>query len=316
MKTRFLHCLIFISGIIIFSGCLKNDDEELQNAEKTKLDRYIKAHNYFTLTKSGLYYRETKKGTGATPTDSDFVLINTSWYLLDSTLVGTNDTVLAKSKGIYPFVSYKGPVKLYLPYCSVAGLTEGIKMMHVGGKAQLVVPSSLAYDGYQTSTIPKYSTLLINVELLRTFSNPVTDDNNFINYYLEDTLQLQPSDKSDGIYLKIDSAGSGDSIVSGDTVALQYKARALDTIFTIGSNKFLETTYVVDQDSIIHGLRAAIGKLRKGAVARAIIPYDMAWGAGGYSGRYPGVIDIPPFTSFYYQLIIVDVKPTKISIKK
>ncbi len=307
MKTKILLGIISFYGIFLLPGCSINDSEDLQNEEQENLSQYIKSHNITVApTADGLYYIETKTGTGISPVDTDYVLINTTWYLINGNVVQTNDTALASRNGITPFISYKGPVKLYLGY-TLPGLQEGICKMKEGGKARLIVPSKLAYDGYGfTNNIPAYSTLIIDVELVRVIKDPVADDLVFIKRYL-DTLQLNQNNLSDGIYMKIDTVGTGDMPATYDTVIFQYKVKALDTIFSLGTQKFLSSKYTMGVDSIIPGLKIAFSKLNKGSEARIIVPYNMAWGSSGYS-KYFDVIDVPPYTSVYYQVIINDIR--------
>ena len=312
MKTKILSGIVIGSlGIIMMQGCLKNENEELQNQEQARLKTYISSKSITVApTSDGLYYISLIEGTGISPSDSDFVLINVSWYRLDeyadNVLVGTNDTTLARKRNIYPFVSYKGPIKLYMPSSATKGLFEGLKMMKAGGSAKLIVPSSLAYDGYESTNIPKYTTLIMFVDLLKVIKDPIAEDKALIIQYL-DTLQLNENDLADGIYMKVDSAGTGDVPSSGDTVTVQYREKSLDTTFSFGNFKYLTSQYIVDKDSIIAGMGVAIRKLKKGSEARIIVPYNMAWGKNGYSGKIPGVMDVPPYTSFYYQIIIKDI---------
>ena len=48
----------------------------------------------------------------------------------------------------------------------IQGWDEGIAMMNVGGKAKLIIPSSIAYGDRDMGTIKPYSTLVFDVELL------------------------------------------------------------------------------------------------------------------------------------------------------
>jgi FKBP-type peptidyl-prolyl cis-trans isomerase len=311
MKTKILLFTTILSGLLLFSCKINNDDEDLQNQEKANLKKYIAAnHITATPTADGLYYLELKQGKGATPVDTDLVLINTTWYIINSdgntTLVGTNDTSLAIKNNLLPFVSYKGPLKLFLSNFGIKGLSEGLAMMKEGGLVNLIVPSNLAYGGYGFYDIPPYSSLVINVELVKVINDPVADDKHFVDQYL-DTLQLKESDLTNGIYLKVDKEGTGDSIESYDIVSFQFKDKAMDTAFSIGSSKFINFKYSVDHDTIFRGLRVAIGMLKKGAEARLILPYNMVKGAGGFV-RYPWIVDIPPYTSLFYQLVITDVE--------
>ena len=239
MKTKNLLFTFILSELLLFSCKIKNDNEDMQNQEKANLKKYIAAnHITATPTADGLYYLELTQGKGTTPVDTDFVLINTTWYIINSdgntTLVGTNDTSLAIKKNILPFVSYKGPLKLYLSNIVVKGLSEALTMMKEGGLAKLIVPSNLAYNGYGFYDIPPYSSLIINVELVKVIKDPIADDKHFVDQYL-DTLQLKESDLTNGIYLKVDKEGTGDSIESYDIVSFQFKDKALDTAFSIGS---------------------------------------------------------------------------------
>ena len=48
----------------------------------------------------------------------------------------------------------------------IKGWDEGIGMMNVGGKATLVIPSTIAYGDRDMGKIPPFSTLVFDVELL------------------------------------------------------------------------------------------------------------------------------------------------------
>ncbi|MCK5220950.1 MAG: FKBP-type peptidyl-prolyl cis-trans isomerase [Candidatus Aminicenantes bacterium] len=61
--------------------------------------------------------------------------------------------------GIFSFILGRGEV--------IPGFDQGIAFMKEGGKAQLIIPSNLAYGSTGQNTIPPYTTLLFNVEILK-----------------------------------------------------------------------------------------------------------------------------------------------------
>jgi FKBP-type peptidyl-prolyl cis-trans isomerase len=54
----------------------------------------------------------------------------------------------------------------------IAGFDEGITYMKAGGKAKFLVPSSLGYGPSGYYTIPGYTALLYEVELVKVSKGP------------------------------------------------------------------------------------------------------------------------------------------------
>ncbi len=103
---------------------------------------------------SGLYYIETKEGKGSTPLSGQTVSVHYKGMFLDGTVF---DSSLDRGQPI-EFPLGQGQV--------IKGWDEGIGMMRKGGKATLVIPSDIAYGPQGRSSIPPYSTLVFEVELL------------------------------------------------------------------------------------------------------------------------------------------------------
>jgi FKBP-type peptidyl-prolyl cis-trans isomerase FkpA len=103
-------------------------------------------------TASGLVYRELKPGTGASPKATDTVKVHYRGTLTDGK----------------EFDSSYGGQPLEFPLNRVIrAWTEGVQMMKVGGKAQLVCPANLAYgERGAPPDIPGGATLVFEVELL------------------------------------------------------------------------------------------------------------------------------------------------------
>jgi len=104
-------------------------------------------------TDSGLVYKELTAGTGDSPAATDRVKVHYRGTLTDGTEFDS---------------SYKRDAPATFPLNGVIKCwTEGVAKMKVGGKAQLVCPSDIAYgDAGRPPTIPPGATLVFEVELL------------------------------------------------------------------------------------------------------------------------------------------------------
>jgi FKBP-type peptidyl-prolyl cis-trans isomerase FkpA len=102
---------------------------------------------------SGLIFRETQAGTGASPQPADTVKVNYRGTLVDGTEFDSSS-------------KHDGPASFQLNHV-IPCWTEGVGKMKVGGKATLVCPSSIAYgDSGRPPTIPGGATLIFDIELL------------------------------------------------------------------------------------------------------------------------------------------------------
>ncbi len=103
-------------------------------------------------TPSGMIYRELTPGTGATPKPTDTVKVN-----YRGTLVNGTEFDSSYSRHEPAQFPVTGVIKCW---------TEGLQKMKVGGKAQLVCPSNLAYGDQGRPGIPGGAALIFDLELL------------------------------------------------------------------------------------------------------------------------------------------------------
>ena len=134
-----------------------------QEIEKTKASAEKKKAEAF-LTKmggekgaikseSGLVMFHTKEGSGASPAPTDTVSVHYKGTLTDGTEFDSS-----YKRGTPTEFPLNGVIKCW---------TEGVGKMKVGGKANLVCPSSIAYgDSGAGGQIPGGATLVFEVELL------------------------------------------------------------------------------------------------------------------------------------------------------
>lgn len=103
-------------------------------------------------TESGLIYTVIKPGTGASPTATDTVRVHYHGTLRDGTVFDSS-------------VERKEPAEFPLNRV-IPCWTEGVALMKVGGKSQLVCPSAIAYGDRSTGRIPGGAALSFEVELI------------------------------------------------------------------------------------------------------------------------------------------------------
>jgi len=106
-------------------------------------------------TASGLEYIEVEAGTGAQAEAGKDVDVHYTGKLEDGTVFDSSDT-----RGV--------PISFKLGIGQVIkGWDEGIALMKVGGKAQLIIPPDLAYgENGAGKVIPPNATLVFDVELV------------------------------------------------------------------------------------------------------------------------------------------------------
>jgi FKBP-type peptidyl-prolyl cis-trans isomerase FkpA len=104
-------------------------------------------------TPSGLVYKVLQTGMGASPKASDIVKVNYRGTLTDGTEFDSS------YKRNMPYVT---PLNQVIPCW-----TEGVQLMRVGGKSQLVCPADIAYgERGSPPVIPPNAVLVFQIELL------------------------------------------------------------------------------------------------------------------------------------------------------
>lgn len=125
-------------------GQTKQEGEEFLAANATK-DGVI-------VTESGLQYEVIKMGKGPKPSATDRVRVHYHGTLIDGTVFDSS-------------VERGEPITFGLNQV-IAGWTEGVQLMPVGSKFRFYIPQELGYGAREAGSIPPYSTLIFEVELL------------------------------------------------------------------------------------------------------------------------------------------------------
>ena len=125
-------------------GNVKEDGEKFLTANALK-DSVI-------VTESGLQYKIIKLGKGKKPAATDKVKVHYHGTLIDGTVFDSS-------------VQRGEPITFGLNQV-IKGWTEGLQLMPVGSKFVFYIPQELGYGAQQAGSIPPYSTLIFEVELL------------------------------------------------------------------------------------------------------------------------------------------------------
>ena len=117
-----------------------------------------KAKEGVVTTESGLQYKVITEGKGAIPQSTDKVKVHYKGTLIDGTEFDSSYSRKDKDGNPQPSTFRANQV--------IKGWTEALTSMPVGSKWELYIPQDLAYGSQDTGTIPPFSTLIFEVELL------------------------------------------------------------------------------------------------------------------------------------------------------
>ena len=127
-------------GVILFASC--TTDEQRFNNEIAEIEDYISSTGLdFIATGTGLYYHITQEGNVNRIPDS------------------SNEVSFIFSAGW--FASMHMP----LPQL-VTGFQQGLQVLGEGGRGVIVFPSELGYGKQGAGTVPSYSPIAFQVELV------------------------------------------------------------------------------------------------------------------------------------------------------
>ena len=137
---------------------LKAENEKAMHALKADSEKaffdYLKANNITDYTASGLFFNKSVTTEGAQPQEGQIARIKFAASYLNGTPLGDSEQL----GDHYDVVIGEGKV--------LKGLEEAVTMMRVGEKARFVLPYTLAYGTNAFGSIPAYSNLVFDVELL------------------------------------------------------------------------------------------------------------------------------------------------------
>lgn len=155
MKKLLTFIVLFIGAASLLS--CSNDDDDYQKtldegraflAENAKREGVV-------VTPSGLQYEVLREGDGKSPKATDIVKCHYEGRLINGKVFDS---------------SYdRGTPAQFALNQVIPGWTEGLQLMKEGAKYRLFIPENLGYGGYGAGTIPPFSALIFDVELLEVY---------------------------------------------------------------------------------------------------------------------------------------------------
>lgn len=129
-----------------------NENREKKIAEEQKfLSENMKKEGIIALP-NGLQYKIIKEGKGAKPSIDSNVTVHYEGRLLDGTVF--DSSIQRGQPTSFPLTSV------------IKGWTEILQLMPVGSKWTVYIPQELAYGSAEIGTIPPFSTLEFDIELI------------------------------------------------------------------------------------------------------------------------------------------------------
>ena len=273
--------------------------DELQQEEAGILNNYLTSNNITTKpTESGLYFENTKIGTGPFAKDGDLVNVHFAIKLLNGTEIFS--TIAAGEPVVF---------ELGKPF-DTEGMNQALRMMKAGGSAHLIMPSYLAFgEKGRANIIPPFTPLICDVELIKIQDvaqynqDKKGEEAGIIKKYVSaNNITEKPT--SSGLYYIEQVKGTGAKAKAGDKVKVWYTGKLFDgTVFDASSNRNQAFEFTLGEGRVIKGWDEGIAMMNVGGKATLIIPSSLAYGDRGSGQR------IPPYSPLVFEVELQEILP-------
>jgi len=313
--------LFLLIPFLLFIAC-DRIEEDPKGDEAVRLDAWIKVNNIVadTITPDGLYFINEVEGTGAYPSDSNYLVYNVTIRNLDDYVYSSTIKDTAKLFDLFSYTSHYVPAysQYFTKSFTPKGLREGLKMMKEGGKARLIMKSNLAFGKYGSGDIGSYESLIFDVELVKVVPDPKVYEKSQIDEYLANNPGFV--NYNDSVYIKImdDDAAVNHYIGKDTLVYVFYTGRFLDgyvfdtNVDTVAVNNHIYSTtksyaqlsFNIGDKSVTEGFEYAIKHMKAKTRIRALIPSAYEYGSTGKTSSSPTILPYSPliFDIYLYQV--------------
>ena len=240
-----------------------------------------------------MYYSINSASGSAAPAVSDLVTLHYKLTLLDGTFVDSTSKVANQSKSIIFGVSQ-------------SMFTLPVSLMKAGDKGTFLLPSSLAFGGNTFGSVPAYSVIKAEVEVV-SIKNQAAQIASMQTLY---GFTASEKTTSGLIFQKTVENPTGAAVVSGQSVKVNYTGRlGYGYIQTDANGKVIYDSkfgsgtlvFTAGAGQLIPGFEETVLKMKVGEKAKAILPYTIAYGVAGNSS-------IPGYSPLYFEIEVVSAQ--------
>lgn len=157
-------------GLLAMVACGNDDTDEVTytpEQEAAQIDALIEnlTNNDLDVdtTAAGVYYVMHEEGDGSYVQPGDSIGISYIAYFTDGTVF---DSSASQQDGVWRYVSGEVPL--------IAGFTDAVNQLREGGFGTFIIPSALGYGPSGYYTIPPYTPLVFDIELVAIYSDETT----------------------------------------------------------------------------------------------------------------------------------------------
>lgn len=286
--------LFFAFAISLTSCSVENPVEQQVSQNDTDIQNYLKQRNLtYQKTSDGMYYSITSTATTATPAVADLVTLHYKLTLLDGTFVDSTSKAANQSKSLIFGVSQ-------------SMFTLPVSLMKAGDKGTFLLPSSLAFGGNTFGSVPAYSVIKAEVEVV-SIKNQAAQITSMKTVY---GFSNPETTTSGLVFQKTLENPTGAAVTNGQSVKVNYTGRlGYGYIQTDATGKVIydskfgsgALTFTAGAGQLIPGFEETVLKMKVGEKAKAILPYTIAYGTAGNSS-------IPGYSPLYFEIEVVSAQ--------
>ena len=314
MKKTLYRILILASAAAAAVSCAKDVEESSDSVQSRILEAYVETYwPNAVKSPSGLYIVDSLPGTGRTPEDTSYVLVDYTISYLNGTLSGYTGDSLARQLGEYTHSGYYDPQIWYLGN-STTGIIELLTGMQEGGCIKAIVPAVLldTESGMEISQ-GAGSSLIYDIRLHKVIDDIDQYQIDQIETYLADHLPAITDSTAYGFYYRKTRSNLKDTIESNDYIYVRYIGRFLNgTVFdtniedtakryriyksggsysSTSYQYFSDSTEAMEENSFVGGFNKALYGMKPGEQAITVFYSNLGYGTSG-SGSIPGYVPL------------------------